>query len=638
MYYKTQIKDLSGNYIIDSQGKKLQTAGNKFCQVGDTVWTDGKIIFGHTPLRSTPLLPNVESGIPVVADALLDDKNVTCGYFKTSGIFKKKKIAEDDWTTNAKTLYKHGHDKKVIDAEIIFNSDEKEIGLYTVSATNDGVYFSLCGEDDISSYITVKKNDTFIENFRLKNILEEKNKFDRFNSETEQSETVSANAFDKFQEIFSDSSITPIYNLSAQLVAFKINPYVKTEFIVGSRSVANLNPMQPYSHGTYSREEFQANTFLWESTDTALTQDPHLKNSLLMFWEHCVGCEMNNFEVWSWKYNEPTTDTAIFTDTTVADFEAEYLTQFKNGEVVELIEEKFSYPKIKNLSIETNEHDDEMNKIFFGFDFNLSELRHDENGFISSYNYVPSVDINGVPSPPVGDVTTYAIGWTAFFVGGEVDGEKIVSTCPIGTAGEIDFVQPRDYVKNNEIPNPVMTYQKMDFGDAFVIDSDFIHYRFFAYEKISDEIKNIFNKGEVYFFILNDANGKEHKVWLLRDNFSEKNFSTVSDQKISAENFSDFYFPIQDGYTAKWRFDSEFQNLGIFDSFSEIYHAIPPYEKKFFYFENLPNLSICKLKNGHLLGFHNQNLYKIYGNNFEKVGEGLKNFRLREMKNLKGAT
>ncbi len=627
--------------VIDAQGKRLQVMGNKLCQVGDKIWTDGKVIFGHTPLRSTPLvLPNIESGIPVVADEIKSGENkYTCGYFTKAGVFKKKQIAEDTWTTNAKKLYKHGKSKEVIDAEIAFDLEEKEVGLYTATATNDGVYFSL-GDEEFFSNVTIKKNDLIVESFDLKNLLDEKNKFDKVNSDTGITENVSANAFDKIAEIFSDSEVTPPLNLSAQIVSFKINRHGETEMIVGSHAAGNVNPMKLYSHGKYSKSEFQDETFLWESTDTVLTQDPHLKNALILFWEHCVGGEILNFEVSSWKY-----DGEIDTDTTLADVETEYLTHFKNGEIVELIEEKFKYPKIKNNSVFTIEYDDENCEVFFGFQFDPPNTwRHDENGYISSYNDPAYVMINDEPVP-AGILNTLAVAWTAFFIGGEVDGEKIVVTSPTDINPYVYLVQQCDYVKNHEIPNPIMTYRKFDFGNAFVEDSRFVYYRFFAYENHDLNIKNIFNRSEVHYFILEDSNGKEHKVWLLRDDSAEKNFTAILDEKISEENISDFYFPIQDGYYSEWAIDTNFSPpifnlLGIYDSFSKIYYNLPTYEKyipKGGWFENLPNLSLAKLNKGHLLGFHNENLYKIYGNNFEKVGEGLKNFRLREMKNLKGA-
>lgn len=638
MYYQTTIKKILPDYVIDAQGKQLQLIGNKFCKVGDKVWTDGKIIFGHTPIRGTPLImPNVESGIPVVADEITENK-YTCGYFTNAGNFKRKQIAEDTWTTNAKKLYKHGKNDEVIDAEI----DSDEVGIYTATSTNGGVYFSVGEEEIISSDVTVKKNDLTVENFNLKNLLDEKNKFEKVDSNTGVSETVSANAFDKIAEFFSDTEVTPSLNCSAQITAFNINRHGETEMIVGSHAAANLNPMKLYSHGKYSKSEFQNETFLWESTDTALTQDPHLKNALILLWEHCVGGEILNFEVSSWKY-----DGEIDTDTTLADVETEYLTHFKNGEIVELIEEKFKYPKIKNNSVFTIEYDDENREVFFGFQFDPPNTwRHDENGYISSYNDPAYVMINDEPVP-AGILNTLAVAWTAFFIGGEVDGEKIVVTSPTDINPYVYLVQQRDYVKNHEIPNPIMTYRKFDFGNAFVEDSRFVYYRFFAYENHDLNIKNIFNRGEVHYFILEDSNGKTHKVWLIRDSSDEKKFTAVLNENISSNaTVENFFFPIQDGYKSEWAVDTDFSPpifnpLGIYDSFSRIYYNLPPYEKyvpDYGYFEKLPNLSIAKLNLGHLLGFHNDGLFKIYGNNFSKVGEGLKNFRLREMKNLKGAT
>ena len=279
--------------------------------------------------------------------------------------------------------------------------------------------------------------------------------------------------------------------------------------------------------------------------------------------------------------------------------------------------------------------------MLFGFQFDPPNTwRHDEYAFISSYVDPVYVEVGGRLLPPK-IVNALAVAWTAFFVGGEVGGEKIVATCPLDENPEIHLVQQRDYLKNHEIPNPVMTYRKFDFGNSFVEDSRFVYYRFFAYENCKQEIKKIFNCGEVHHFILHDSNGKIHKVWLIRDDSSEKKFTAVLNENILQKStVESFFFPVQDGYKSEWRFeDSKFKFLGLYDSFSKFCNTLPPYKKfKPAHFENLPNLSLARLNKGHLLGFHGDGLFKIYKNNFSKVGEGLKNFRLREMKNLKGAT
>lgn len=114
-FYQTQLKSVGNGAAVDVEGKHLTFIGDYPCQAGDTVWTDGKIIFGHVPIRGTALTTPELGGIPVLADKLR-------GYFDKNGMFKKYSIAEDDWITNDKRLFRHGEvdvdAKKIIDAEV----------------------------------------------------------------------------------------------------------------------------------------------------------------------------------------------------------------------------------------------------------------------------------------------------------------------------------------------------------------------------------------------------------------------------------------------------------------------------------------------------------------------------------------
>lgn len=135
-YYTTQIKSVGAGTAVDVQGKTLRFIGNLPCQTGDTVWTDGKVIFGNMTRHDTPMLDGAPSGIPVVADEINGNSNMKCGYFKLSGAFKYKQIAEDSWVTNSDKKYAHGdgtfNGARIIDAEISDNG-----GLYVVT---DGIY------------------------------------------------------------------------------------------------------------------------------------------------------------------------------------------------------------------------------------------------------------------------------------------------------------------------------------------------------------------------------------------------------------------------------------------------------------------------------------------------------------------
>lgn len=128
MFYATRIQSVGNGYAVDVQGKSLSFIGDLPVKVGDTVYTDGNIIFGHFAKRGAPAFfyDGGASGIPVLADNLR-------GYFTLNGVWKDYRIAGENWLTNAKKLYRHdsGNDN-VIDAEIARDETDAEIGCYTV--------------------------------------------------------------------------------------------------------------------------------------------------------------------------------------------------------------------------------------------------------------------------------------------------------------------------------------------------------------------------------------------------------------------------------------------------------------------------------------------------------------------------
>jgi len=127
MYYQTQVKKIcDGGGVIDTQGQKLSFMGNLPVKIGDTIWTDGKVIFGHVTIHNTPLTI-MSSGIPVLGYGEFR------GYLKpTTGDYKESKIVRDDWIVNNDKKFFHGKEKingqKIIDAEISEDGD-----LYTVA-------------------------------------------------------------------------------------------------------------------------------------------------------------------------------------------------------------------------------------------------------------------------------------------------------------------------------------------------------------------------------------------------------------------------------------------------------------------------------------------------------------------------
>lgn len=121
MFYQTQVKSIIQGGVIDVHGKELSLIGNKLVKKGDFVWTDGKVVFGHIPIRGGGVLHAEQSGIPVLANNLR-------GYFNLNGDFKSYNIKGDEWIVNDKNHYAHDED----DAEIIDADFADDGELFTV--------------------------------------------------------------------------------------------------------------------------------------------------------------------------------------------------------------------------------------------------------------------------------------------------------------------------------------------------------------------------------------------------------------------------------------------------------------------------------------------------------------------------
>lgn len=127
MFFETTIQSINKNVITDIQGRKLSTIGDLPLVVGEKVWTDGKIIFGHV-FEGTSQPSFGTGGIPVLGT--IDDDEKMRGYIKDSGLYRKYPIAEGDYILNAKQKYYHGA-SDILDAEVALDDKGNEIGLYT---------------------------------------------------------------------------------------------------------------------------------------------------------------------------------------------------------------------------------------------------------------------------------------------------------------------------------------------------------------------------------------------------------------------------------------------------------------------------------------------------------------------------
>lgn len=127
MFYATTIKSVTTGGAVDVNGRSLQFIGYLPVKAGDTVFTDGKYIFGNAPPKGAPAIFDEQSGIPISATTVPPRHSDLRGYFTPKGKFKSYRVAGDDWLVNDKKSFKHDTESDIIDAEI---SDDG--ALYTV--------------------------------------------------------------------------------------------------------------------------------------------------------------------------------------------------------------------------------------------------------------------------------------------------------------------------------------------------------------------------------------------------------------------------------------------------------------------------------------------------------------------------
>ena len=65
--YNTTVTGVGAGFV-NADGKTLRTIGNLPVKVGDTIYTDGRIAYGHVPVREQSLTVNKTKGIPYICD------------------------------------------------------------------------------------------------------------------------------------------------------------------------------------------------------------------------------------------------------------------------------------------------------------------------------------------------------------------------------------------------------------------------------------------------------------------------------------------------------------------------------------------------------------------------------------------
>ena len=137
--YQTTLKSVNGYTAVGANGERLRFIGNWYANAGDTVWTDGNIIFGHSPLKASSTMMTLpsNSGIPI----LLDDRR---GYFSPTGTWSDYDIAQYNWIVNNQNSFAGGYDDTIIDAAFSDKGD-----LYLVSGGRYAEYQHISKNDRI---------------------------------------------------------------------------------------------------------------------------------------------------------------------------------------------------------------------------------------------------------------------------------------------------------------------------------------------------------------------------------------------------------------------------------------------------------------------------------------------------------
>lgn len=146
--YQTVLKSVNGYTAIGANGEKLQFVGNWHGSAGDTVWTDGNIIFGHSPLRasSTMMMLTSNSGIPVLC-------NNRRGYFSTGGTWADYDVAQYDWIVNNQNIF-YGNSAEYNGATVFDAEISNDNNIYIVTWNNVRGWTGGIGEwnyDDVTA-------------------------------------------------------------------------------------------------------------------------------------------------------------------------------------------------------------------------------------------------------------------------------------------------------------------------------------------------------------------------------------------------------------------------------------------------------------------------------------------------------
>lgn len=560
MFFQTQIQSVGNGRIIDVQGRNLRTIGNFPCHVGDTVWTDGRVIFGHI-FEGTQNTPVILKGVPVLGDNLR-------GYVKKSGNLKNYNIAEDAWIVNDDKFFHHGDENNLLDVDIIKQSTETAVYKATVVNQNTEVYV-YCGDNLVDDVNLDDKcnvaSETAIENAEI-----------FISSEPERFHTLT-----KQQKVSYGRHLPPGSEISStKILGLKIDDNGVTHAIVAS----------------------------WKSVSYAVYRH---------YWQHRydfhIGYHANHYKV-----GDSSAESYIQNLPSILDFIYDFVNR-----ITDITEHIYTFT-CKDLGIQdvwvsppdTSSRERRVITLFFYDlvyfkDWRLEKIIDHKSfrTFFEMYDYFYS----------------------------DMSFEKTENNERIGTIGYTKEVYARSIawhtiVKLEDIDETKECYQERSY-DKKAVDS-------------GDSDESLFN---TFTFPLQDGYTAEMTIWQIKAIYDATGKQICGELPIQYPNayLEDYSAFVNDeGYVdAQWTKKRRLYAVGSSETVSNNYSSDVPCG--FFYYDDkgkkqdylMPNVSVTKLsETKYLVGFHEGNLYLIDNGQVQRVTENvndnLKNFRLRELKNI----
>ncbi len=171
--YQTTIREAGGGCVVGADGKLLVCIGSYPIQSGDTVWTDGHVIYGHAPIKANGLIISASrAGVPYAVRASVDGRasEPELGYFTDRGRKKKYRFTNSNYVGSA--FFVNGKDNffmlpmagdmtrsRMLDAEILTDENDVENGcIYAYKKTDNPL--TTYGKSD-AKYYTVYIEDSF---------------------------------------------------------------------------------------------------------------------------------------------------------------------------------------------------------------------------------------------------------------------------------------------------------------------------------------------------------------------------------------------------------------------------------------------------------------------------------------------